>query len=123
MAKQATILIVEDKEPSMRLFRDILGAQGYEIIEIRDGRLAHGRAVEFEPDLIIMDIQLPGISGLDAIQQIKQDHTTKDIPILAVSAFAMEEEVEKIKEYGADYYISKPVRIKVLTEIVTKVLS
>ena len=109
MAKR--VLIVEDNELNMKLFSDLLEAKGYETIQTRDGREALALIREHKPDLVLMDIQLPEISGIEVTRQIKGDDELKGIPVVAVTAFAMKGDEEKIRESGCDAYISKPISV------------
>jgi two-component system cell cycle response regulator DivK len=110
MAK--TILIVEDNELNMKLFRDLLEAQGYGILQTRDGMQALDLARKERPDLIVMDIQLPQVSGLEVTKWIKADDDLKHIPVVAVTAFAMKGDEEKIREGGCEAYVAKPISVK-----------
>jgi len=110
MAK--TILIVEDNELNMKLFRDLLEAQGYDILQTRDGMQALDLARKQRPDLIVMDIQLPQVSGLEVTKWIKADDDLKHIPVVAVTAFAMKGDEEKIREGGCEAYVAKPISVK-----------
>ncbi|AFY71990.1 response regulator receiver protein (plasmid) [Thalassoporum mexicanum PCC 7367] len=115
------ILIAEDKPDSLRLFRDILNGIGYlDLIEIDNGQAVFDQARQHKPDFIIMDIQLPGISGIDAIQQIKQDENLKNIPILATSAFCMEHDLKLIKNSGCDDFIAKPFNVADFIQVIKK---
>lgn len=109
MAKR--ILLVEDNDLNRKLFGDVLTAGGHEVLPIADGSQAIGAMRKFNPDLVIMDIQLPGISGLDLIAQIRADATLKTCPVLAVTAYAGRGDEEKIRDAGADNYLAKPVSI------------
>ena len=109
MAKK--VLIVEDNELNMKLFRDLLEAHGYQTLESRDGIEALKVARDERPDLILMDIQLPEVSGLEVAKWIKEDESLKNIPIIAVTAFAMKGDEEKIREGGCEAYISKPISV------------
>jgi len=106
-----TILIVEDNELNMKLFRDLLQAHGYETLQTKNGQEALALAREHHPDLIIMDIQLPEVSGLEVTRWIKSDESIHDIPIVAVTAFAMKGDEEKIREGGCEAYIAKPITV------------
>ena len=117
-----TVLIVEDNELNMKLFNDLLEAQGYITIQTRDGMDALRLAHERRPDLVIMDIQLPEVSGLDVTRQLKQDNDLKSIPIIAVTAFAMKGDEEKIREGGCEDYIAKPISVTKFLETVQKYL-
>ena len=98
--EQKKVLIVEDNELNMKLFRDLLEAHGIKAIETRDGLRVLELAREHAPDLILMDIQLPQISGLDVTKMLKQDEELKSIPVIAVTAFAMKGYEEKIRNGG-----------------------
>lgn len=106
-----TILIVEDNDLNLKLFRDLLTAHGYETIETKEGMEAIRLTRERHPDLILMDIQLPEISGLDVTRRLKADAQISAIPIIAVTAFAMKDDEEKILSAGCEAYISKPISI------------
>lgn len=105
------VMIVEDNELNMRLFRDLLTAFGYETVETRDGLAALELAKKEQPDLILMDIQLPHVSGLDVTRWMKADSETENIPIVAVTAFAMRGDEERIREGGCQSYLSKPISV------------
>jgi two-component system, cell cycle response regulator DivK len=105
------ILVVEDNELNLRLFCDLLRAHGYEAEPVRDGREAVERARAFAPHLIVMDIQMPHISGLELIEQMKSDDALKVIPIMAVTAYAAKGDEERIREAGAEGYVSKPISV------------
>jgi two-component system cell cycle response regulator DivK len=107
-----TVLIVEDNELNMKLFNDLLQAFGYATVQTRDGRTALALAREHRPDLVIMDIQLPEISGLDLTRQIKADVKLKGIPVVAVTAFAMRGDEERIRKEGCEAYLSKPISVQ-----------
>lgn len=121
MAK--TILIVEDNELNMKLFRDLLEAQGYGILQTRDGMQALDLARKEKPDLIIMDIQLPQVSGLEVTKWIKADDDLKHIPVVAVTAFAMKGDEEKIREGGCEAYVAKPISVKDFLSTIDRFLS
>lgn len=106
------ILIVEDNELNMKLFKDLLEAQGYGILQTRDGMQALDLARKERPDLIVMDIQLPQVSGLEVTKWIKADDDLKHIPVVAVTAFAMKGDEEKIREGGCEAYVAKPISVK-----------
>lgn len=105
------ILIVEDNDLNLKLFRDLLTAHGYDTIETKEGIEAIRLTRDERPDLILMDIQLPEISGLDVTRRLKADADIRDIPIIAVTAFAMKDDEEKILAAGCEAYISKPISI------------
>ena len=118
-----TILIVEDNDLNMKLFNDLLQAHGYETLQTMDGRDVMKLAHDHHPDLIIMDIQLPEISGLEVTKMLKADEELKDIPVLAVTAFAMKGDEEKIREGGCEGYIAKPISVPTFLETVAKFLN
>lgn len=105
------ILIVEDNDLNLKLFRDLLGANGYTTFETREGIEAIAMTRNVQPDLIIMDIQLPEISGLDVTRKIKADAAMRHIPVIAVTAFAMKDDEDKIMRAGCEAYLSKPIAI------------
>ena len=113
-----TVLIVEDNELNMKLFQDLLEAHGYETLQTKDGKQALQLARDHHPDLIIMDIQLPEVSGLEVTSWIKNDDTIKHIPIIAVTAFAMKGDEEKMREGGCEAYIAKPISVTKFIETV-----
>lgn len=116
------ILIVEDNDLNLKLFRDLLGAHGYDTIETKEGLEAITLTRAEHPDLILMDIQLPEISGLDVTRRIKADPSICDIPIIAVTAFAMKDDEEKILAAGCEAYLSKPISIMTFMETVRRFL-
>lgn len=116
MAK--TVLIVEDNELNMKLFHDLLEAQGYNALQTKDGREALKLAREHRPDLVLMDIQLPEVSGLEVTKWIKEDDELKSIPVIAVTAFAMKGDEEKIRQGGCEAYIAKPISVTQFLETV-----
>ncbi len=118
-----TVLIVEDNELNMKLFHDLLEAHGYRILQTRDGMDALRLAREHRPNLILMDIQLPEVSGLEVTKWIKEDDDLKSIPIIAVTAFAMKGDEEKIREGGCEAYIAKPISVAGFLETVNKYIS
>lgn len=105
------VAVVEDNELNLKLFRDLLLTEALEVVDTMDGTKAYDLINNERPDLILMDIQLQGMSGLDVIRQVKADDQLKDIPIIAVTAFAMKDDEAKIMESGCDAYISKPISI------------
>ncbi len=118
-----TILIVEDNELNMKLFRDLLEAQGYNVIQTRDGMQALDLARSERPDLIVMDIQLPQVSGLEVTKWIKADDDLKHIPVVAVTAFAMKGDEEKIREGGCEAYVAKPISVNDFLSTIRKHLN
>ena len=120
MAK--TVMIVEDNELNMKLFHDLLDAHGYRTLQTRNGIDALKIARERRPDLILMDIQLPEVSGLEVTKWIKEDDNLKSIPIIAVTAFAMKGDEEKIREGGCEAYIAKPISVATFLQTVQRFL-
>lgn len=116
MAK--TVLIVEDNELNMKLFHDLLEAHGYRTLQSNHGREALEMVREHRPDLVIMDIQLPEVSGLEVTKQIKADPQLKRIPVVAVTAFAMKGDEERIRAGGCEAYLSKPISVAKFLETV-----
>ncbi len=108
---QKTVLVVEDNELNMKLFCDLLEAHAYRTVQTRDGKAVISLAREHRPDLILMDIQLPEVSGLDVTRWIKQDPDLSQIPVVAVTAFAMKGDEERIKGGGCEAYIAKPISV------------
>jgi two-component system, cell cycle response regulator DivK len=117
------ILVVEDNELNLKLFCDLLRAHGYEAEPVRDGREAVDRARGFRPDLIVMDIQMPHVSGLELIEQLKGDPELRRMPIMAVTAYAAKGDEERIREAGAEGYVSKPISVVRFVEAVRALLS
>jgi two-component system cell cycle response regulator DivK len=117
---QKTVMIVEDNELNMRLFRDLLAAFGYRTVETRDGLMALDLARAEKPDLILMDIQLPEVSGLDITRWMKADDELANIPIIAVTAFAMRGDEERFREGGCQDYLSKPISVATFIGAVRK---
>jgi two-component system cell cycle response regulator DivK len=116
MAK--TVLIVEDNELNMKLFHDLLDAHGYRTLQTRNGMDALRIARERRPDLILMDIQLPEVSGLEVTRWLKDDEELRDIPVIAVTAFAMKGDEERIRQGGCEAYMSKPISVGKFIETV-----
>ena len=116
------ILVVEDNELNLKLFCDLLRAHGYEAEPVRDGREAVERARAFAPGLVVMDIQMPHISGLELIEQMKADADLRTIPIMAVTAYAAKGDEERIRDAGAEGYVSKPISVIRFVEAVRSLL-
>ena len=117
------VLIVEDNDLNMKLFNDLLVAHGYGTLQSKHGVEALKLARQHRPDLILMDIQLPEISGLQVTQWIKEDEDLRTIPIIAVTAFAMKGDEEKIREGGCEAYIAKPISTTSFLRTVERFLS
>ncbi|MCB9982556.1 MAG: response regulator [Rhodospirillales bacterium] len=116
------VLIVEDNELNMKLFQDLLEAHDIETVQANDGHKVLELAREHKPDLILMDIQLPEISGLEVTKQLKSDDDLKSIPVIAVTAFAMKGDEQKIREGGCEDYISKPISVGNFIEVIQSYL-
>ncbi len=117
-----TVLIVEDNELNMKLFHDLLDAQGYDTLQTREGLQALALARRHQPDLILMDIQLPEISGLEVTKWLKEDEDLSRIPIIAVTAFAMKGDEERIRQGGCEAYISKPISVSSFLDTIRRFL-
>ena len=116
------ILIVEDNEKNMKLVRDVLQARGYATIEALTGEDGVRLAIERKPDLILMDIQLPGINGIEALRQLRATPETAKIPVVAVTASVMQHDRKHITEAGFDGYLGKPINLKEFLETVRSML-
>ena len=116
------ILIVEDNELNQKLFCDLLESRGYEVAQVTDGALAIDAVKMHAPDLIIMDIQLPNISGIDLTKWLKQDPQTQHIPILAVTAFAMRRDQNRVLQSGCDAYLSKPISLNPFLQTIKELI-
>jgi two-component system cell cycle response regulator DivK len=117
-----TVLIVEDNELNMKLFNDLLEAHGYVTVQTRNGMEAIELARLHRPDLILMDIQLPEVSGLEVTKWIKTDEELKHIPVIAITAFAMKGDEEKMRQGGCEAYLSKPISVVKFLETVKSFL-
>jgi two-component system cell cycle response regulator DivK len=118
VAMPKTVLIVEDNELNMKLFNDLLEAHGYATIQTKSGVEAVELARRHRPNLILMDIQLPEVSGLEVTQWLKDDEELRSIPIVAITAFAMKGDEEKIRQGGCEAYLSKPISVVKFLETV-----
>ena len=117
-AAPKTVLVIEDNELNLKLLNDLLEYQGYTVITTRLGEPALGLARQYKPDLILMDIQLPDISGIEATQRLKNDQQTRAIPIIAITAFAMSGDQARILASGCDAYLSKPFKVAEFLKLV-----
>jgi len=117
-AQRKTVLIVEDNELNMKLFHDLLAAHGYATIQTRNGLEALELARLHRPALILMDIQLPEVSGLEVTKWLKEDDELRAIPVVAITAFAMKGDEERIRSGGCEAYISKPISVNGFLETV-----
>ncbi|MGE5272072.1 MAG: response regulator [Thiohalocapsa sp.] len=116
------VLIVEDNDLNMKLFNDLLEAHGYCTLQTKDGVEALRLARQHRPDLILMDIQLPEVSGLEVTRWLKEDDDLRSIPIIAVTAFAMKGDEEKIRDGGCEAYIAKPISVASFMRTVARFL-
>jgi two-component system, cell cycle response regulator DivK len=117
-----TVLIVEDNELNMKLFNDLVETRGHHIVQTRNGLEAVGLARKYKPDLILMDIQLPEVSGLEVTQWLKDDDELRSIPVVAITAFAMKGDEEKILQGGCEAYLSKPISVARFFETIDRFL-
>lgn len=117
------VLIVEDNDLNMKLFNDLLVAHGYDTLQTKDGVEALALARQHRPDLILMDIQLPEVSGLEVTKWIKEDKSLSMIPIIAVTAFAMKGDREKMRDGGCEDYIAKPISVASFLQTIERILS
>ena len=116
------ILVVEDQEDNRRILRDLLGNAGYHLIEAQSGEDALAAVMKQRPDLILMDIQLPEVSGLEVTKWLKEDPELKAIPVVAVTAFAMKGDEERIRQGGCEAYLSKPISVAKFIETIRRFL-
>ena len=119
----STILIVEDNDKNMKLMRDVLQHAGHATMEARTGEDAVQMAIAHPPDLILMDVQLPGMSGIAALQKIREQPTLQHVPVVAVSASVMPEDHRSIVNSGFDAFMTKPIALKTLRATVERFLS
>ncbi len=117
-----TVLIVEDNANNRMIMRDLMEVQGHRTLEAVDGAEGLAMALEHRPDLILMDVQLPGMDGYEVTRRLKAQDETKHIPIVAVTSYAMKGEEERAREAGCDAYVSKPIDIRKLIETVQRFL-
>jgi len=117
-----TILIVEDNDKNMKLVRDVLQAKGYATIEAGTGEDGVRLAAEHKPDLVLMDIHLPGISGIEALSRLRADAATAAIPVAAVTASVMQQDRAMIMDAGFDAYVSKPISLREFLDTVSTLL-
>ncbi len=112
----ARVLIVEDNPLNLKLIRDVLEFQGFDVVTARSGEEGVEVAATNAPDLILMDLQLPGIGGHEALQRIHADPRSREVPVVAVTAFAMKEDIERAEAAGFAGYIAKPISVRALPE-------
>ncbi len=119
----ARILVVEDNPLNLKLVRDVLGAAGYDVVSATSGEEGLRAAEEQPPDLVLMDLQLPGIDGVEALRRLRLDPAVADVPVVAVTAFAMKEDREHAYAQGFDGYLAKPISIRALPAQVSRFLT
>jgi two-component system, cell cycle response regulator DivK len=112
----ARVLIVEDNPLNLKLIRDVLEFQGFDVVTARSGEEGVAAASSSPPDLILMDLQLPGIGGHEALQRIHADPRCRRVPVVAVTAFAMKDDIERAEAAGFAGYIAKPISVRALPE-------
>jgi two-component system, cell cycle response regulator DivK len=112
------ILVVEDNELNMKLLNDVLEAHGYEVISTGQGEVAIEWAQQYRPELILMDLQLPDLSGLEATKRLKANAETRDIPVIAVTAFAMAGDEKRALDHGCDAYVAKPIVLREFLDLI-----
>ena len=117
------VLIVEDNPLNMKLFSAMVGSQGYDVLQAGDGRAALDLARRHHPNLIIMDLQLPDMSGLDVTRMLKADDDTRDIAIIATTAYALRGDEEKIRASGCDGYMAKPIAVSNLLDLIDALIT
>jgi len=117
-----TILYVEDNEMNRQIVRDLLKRTTYQLVEAHDGEAGVAKALEIRPDLILMDIQLPKISGMEAMRRLRADAATAGTPIIAITSFALSGDDQKAKEAGATAYLAKPYSPRDLMALIRKIL-
>jgi two-component system cell cycle response regulator DivK len=122
MASPSRVLVVEDNPLNLKLVRDVLVHAGFDVVEARSGEDGIARAREYQPDIILMDLQLPGIDGTEAMRTIKGSPIGSSIPIVALTAFAMSEDRERALRNGFDGYLIKPISVRDLARQVTEYL-
>jgi len=117
------ILVVEDNERNLKLVRDVLQYAGYEVISARSGEHGVALAREQAPDLVLMDLQLPTMDGIEALRILRGDPLTQEIPVVAVTAFAMKEDRERALDAGFDSYLEKPISVRTFPQLIHGFLS
>ena len=120
---RGNVLIVEDNPLNMKLFSAMVGSQGYDVLQAGDGRAALDLARRHHPNLIIMDLQLPDMSGLDVTRMLKADDDTRDIAIIATTAYALRGDEEKIRASGCDGYMAKPIAVSNLLDLIDALIT
>ena len=116
------ILVVEDNPLNLKLVRDVLGAEGYDVLEATSGEEGLEVAARYAPDLVLMDLQLPGIDGTETLHRLRQDSLQASVPVVAVTAFAMPEDHAEAERAGFDAYVEKPISVRGLVRQVRQLL-
>jgi two-component system cell cycle response regulator DivK len=111
---EGTILVVEDNDKNLKLIRDVLQFAGYEVVAASSAELGVAMAIEHPPDLVLMDLQLPGMDGTEGLRQLRESPRTKNVPVVAVTAFAMRDDRERTLNAGFDGYLAKPISVTLL---------
>jgi two-component system, cell cycle response regulator DivK len=119
----ATVLVVEDNPLNLKLVRDVLGHAGYRVLEAADAERGIALAREQRPDLVLMDVQLPGIDGVEALRRLRADPETAGIAVVALTAFAMRDDRERLLAAGFDGYVSKPVSVRELPGLLESLIA
>ena len=109
--REATILVVEDNEKNLKLIRDVLQFAGYDVVSASSAELGLALAMAHPPDLVLMDLQLPGMDGREALSHLRASPSTRDVPVVAVTAFAMADDREQALNAGFDGYLTKPISV------------
>jgi len=109
-----TILVVEDNEKNLKLVRDVLQFAGFDVVAASSAELGVAMAIERPPDLVLMDLQLPGMDGTEALRQLRNSPRTRSVPVVAVTAFAMKDDRERALDAGFDGYLEKPISVQAL---------
>jgi two-component system, cell cycle response regulator DivK len=122
LVRSKTILLVEDNQLNLTLLTDLLEYEGYTVVATRFGEAAVQLAGECQPELILMDVQLPDISGTEATRRLKADERTRGIPVLAVTAFTLSEEEQSVPDGSFDGYVAKPIKIHAFLDTITSYL-
>lgn len=117
------VLLVEDDALSLKLMRDILHAHGFDTSEVSDGSEVLERAAAFGPDIVVMDIGLPGLSGVEATRLLKSGEPTRHVPVMAVTAFAMPDDERRMREAGCDAFLTKPLKLQEFVETVKALIA
>ena len=120
---EARILVVEDNDRNLKLVRDVLVFAGFEVLEAQTGEQGVAIAETTLPDLVLMDLQLPGIDGAEALRRLRDNPATAELPVVAVTAFAMKEDGERTRQAGFDGYITKPLSVRSLPDQVRNYLT